>query len=138
LTTIKSSNPDWITEKKIKIIAQFGTTKHRDLPDVPLLLDYVKNPEDHAALDLYLSRQATDKPYLAPPGTPPDRLAILRKAFHSAVNDPGFVSEANRIGLEVDSPMSGEDLSAFVLKASRSSPAAARRVSEILAAFAGR
>ena len=31
--------PQWVTEKKITIITQFGATRHRLLPDVPLMLD---------------------------------------------------------------------------------------------------
>ncbi len=138
LTTIRASNPEWFTKKLIRVIAQFGTTKHRDLPDAPLLLDYVKNPADYAALDLYLSRQATDKPYLAPPGVPADRLAILRNAFTAAVNDPAFAAEASKLGVEVDTPLTGEQVAAFVRKAVATPPGAATRISEILNGFSKR
>ncbi|HWG03394.1 MAG TPA: hypothetical protein VG271_00135, partial [Beijerinckiaceae bacterium] len=109
----------------------------KDLPGVPLLLDYVKNPQDRAALALYLSRQATDKPYLAPPGVPADRLAILRDAFEKTVHDPAFVADAEKSGLVVDQPLNGAELTDFVAKAV-SDPAArdeAKRVTAILDDF---
>jgi tripartite-type tricarboxylate transporter receptor subunit TctC len=34
------------------------------------------------------------KPYAVRPGTPADRIAILRDAFAKAVNDPTFLAEA--------------------------------------------
>ena len=138
LTTIRSSNPEWFSQKMIRVIAQFGSTKHPDLPDAPLLLDYVKDPADHAALDLYLSRQSTDKPYLAPPGVPEDRLAILRTAFTASVHDPEFVAEAKRLGVEVDTPLNGEQVSTFIKKAVATPPSAARRISDVLNAFSHR
>ena len=137
ITTIRLSNPEWLTNGDIKIIASFGAAPRQDLPGVPLLLDYVKDPRDRAALALYLSRQATDKPYLAPPGIPADRLAILRKAFEAAVHDRAFVADAEKAGLVVDEPMNGEALAAFVAKAVND-PAAreeAKRVTAILDAF---
>ena len=42
--------PQWITEKKIKVIAQFGFTRSRILPDVPLMIDLAKTPADRQAL----------------------------------------------------------------------------------------
>ena len=138
LTTIRSSNPEWFSQKLIKVIAQFGTTRHKDLPDAPLLLDYVKDPADRAALDLYLSRQATDKPYLAPPGVPAERLAILRAAFDATVRDSGFIAEAAKLGLDVDSPLTGQQVADFVERATRTPPSAAKRISDILNSYSNR
>ena len=42
------------------------------------------------------------RPFLAPPGVPPDRLAALRDAFHSAATDKEFVAQAQKIGLDID------------------------------------
>jgi tripartite-type tricarboxylate transporter receptor subunit TctC len=42
-----------------------------------------------------------DRPLLAPPGVPADRLRLLRTAFHAAVNDPQFLADAKRQRIEV-------------------------------------
>ena len=42
--------PQWVTEKKITIITQFGATRHRLLPGVPLMLDLAKSDADRQAL----------------------------------------------------------------------------------------
>ena len=50
---------------------------------------------------------------LAPPGTPADRVAILRKAFHETMNDPEFIAEAKRQSIEIEE-VSGEKVAEVV------------------------
>ncbi|HEY7382333.1 MAG TPA: tripartite tricarboxylate transporter substrate-binding protein, partial [Beijerinckiaceae bacterium] len=49
-TTLKAINSNWLQEKKIKVIAQWGMRKHPDLPDVPSMLDLAKTDADRQAL----------------------------------------------------------------------------------------
>jgi tripartite-type tricarboxylate transporter receptor subunit TctC len=42
-----------------------------------------------------------DRPILAPPGVPAERVAALRAAFHAAMNDPGFIADAAKDHLEI-------------------------------------
>ena len=137
-TTILSENPEWITEKKIKLIAQFGLTRHKNLPDVPLLLDYVIKPDDKQAVQLFLSRQETGKPYFAPPGIPKDRLEILRKAFDAAVKDPNFIADANKQNLDVIDPMNGPEMEAFVARMMKTPPAYGKRIDDTFRAWAAK
>src|SRR5262249_9348991 len=93
-TSVRISEPDWIRDKKIRIIVQHGFKRLPELPDVPLFLDLARNEADRQALVFMLARQEAAKPYFAPPGVPPERLAILRKAFTAAVHDPRFTDTA--------------------------------------------
>ena len=43
------------------------------------------------------------------PGTPPDRVAALRRAFHDTLKDPEFIADAKRQNAELR-PMSGDQL----------------------------
>jgi hypothetical protein len=36
------------------------------------------------------------------PGAPPERLAILRKAFEETMRDPEFLAEAKKANLDID------------------------------------
>jgi tripartite-type tricarboxylate transporter receptor subunit TctC len=134
-TTITSENPDWLRDHLIKIIAQFGEVKHKAMPDVPLLLDYVITPEDKAALRLFLSRTETGKPFFAPPGIPADRLAILRKAFDQSIKDPSFLADCEKLTLDVNQPMSGEELQAYIGKLMQTPPSAVDRINKVMAAY---
>jgi len=48
-----------------------------------------RRPSKQAALKLILSPQMMARPYVAPPGIPPERLNALRAAFDATMKDPG-------------------------------------------------
>ena len=50
-----------------------------------------------------------DRPILAPPGVPAERVAALRSAFHAAMNDPAFIAQAEKENLEIGE-VSGPDV----------------------------
>ena len=47
------------------------------------------------------------RPYALPPGTPKDRVQMLRRAFRETMKDKDFLAEAIKSKLDVD-PVSGE------------------------------
>ena len=134
-SSLMNGQPDWIANKSIKVVAQFGEKAHPELPGVPSLLDFVVKPEDRQALQAFLARQETGKPYFAPPGTPPERLAILRRAFDAAVRDPAFLEEAAKSNLDVDGPMTGQEIEALVVRMSKTPPAVAQRINDVFDRF---
>ena len=54
------------------------------------------------------------RPYLAPPGVPADRLAILRSAFEATMKDKAFLAEAEKLQIDID-PISAADITQLVL-----------------------
>ena len=66
-------------------------------------------------IELAYAQQAFGRPYLLPPGTPPDRVAALRKAFMAATRRAELLAEAEKMRVEVR-PLSGEDMQALVTK----------------------
>src|SRR5262249_31587848 len=90
--SLKSTNPDWIADKKIRVIAQYGSKRNPQLPDVPLF-ELPKDEIARQALTLMFSRQDYGRPFLAPPDVPADRLQALRAAFTATMADPAFLEE---------------------------------------------
>ena len=129
ISTLRSTRPQWLKEKKIDLILQIALRKHPDYPDVPLALDFVKDPDDRKVMELIFSRQEIAFPYAAPPGLPADRLAALRKAFNDTLRDTAFVQEAEKMGLEV-SPISGDDVLKIVQANYATAPALVERASK--------
>lgn len=112
-STLKAISSNWLTEKKINIIVQWALKKHKELPDVPLIFEYAKTPEQKQALELAVARLEFGRPFLMPPGVPADRVTAFRRAFDATMKDPEFLAEAEKLKIEVD-PLSGEQVSELV------------------------
>jgi tripartite-type tricarboxylate transporter receptor subunit TctC len=112
-TSVKGLHQAWLDQKKLNILFQMGLSKHRDLPDVPLIIDLAKTDEARAILRLIFARQVMAWPFLAPPGVPADRVEALRTAFMATMKDKDFLAEADKAGLEI-TPVAGADIQRLV------------------------
>jgi tripartite-type tricarboxylate transporter receptor subunit TctC len=95
------------------------TPRKRDprLPDTPTLyelMDEHKTPEvNRRVAYVLLSGADFGRFMLVTPGTPPDRVKILREAYNKSIADPQLLAEASKGRMEVD-PSTGEALEAMV------------------------
>src|SRR5262249_50609491 len=97
-----SSHPDWLRDHKINPLMQLGMRKHPAHPEVPLALDLAQTPADRQALELMLSPTLFARPFAAPPGVPPERMAALRRAFRETTQDPALLADAEKMKLEIE------------------------------------
>ncbi len=111
--TYKAIAPQWIADGKLKLLAQLGLSKHKELPDVPLALDMFANAADRKVFELVVLPQEFGRPFMAPPDLPADRAAALKKAFDEALVDPLFLADAKKIRLDID-PMTGDEIRAML------------------------
>jgi tripartite-type tricarboxylate transporter receptor subunit TctC len=111
--SIAAQHPDWITEKKVDFLAQVGTRRDKLFPDVPLLTEFAKLEEQRGIFRLVSMTPALGQPYLAPPGVPPERLAILRKAFDATLRDKAFLADASKVRFDID-PMGAAEVTQIV------------------------
>jgi tripartite-type tricarboxylate transporter receptor subunit TctC len=126
---LKAAKPDWVRDGRVNVLLQMALTKHPELPNVPLLIDLVKDKDDLAALKVLFGTQDLGRPYIAPPGIPQDRVEALRRAFDGAINDPEFRAEAKKRDLDVD-PVSGEDIVRLLKRVYEAPASAIRKVDE--------
>ncbi|MGE5537406.1 MAG: Bug family tripartite tricarboxylate transporter substrate binding protein [Gemmatimonas sp.] len=129
----KARDADLLRDRKIIITAQYGATKHPELPDVPLIWDYVQNEADRKALNLVFSRQEMGRPYVGPPGLPADRLKALRDAFDATMKDPAFRADADKAELEIES-LTGDQVAKLVAELYEVPPPTIERVRKALSA----
>jgi tripartite-type tricarboxylate transporter receptor subunit TctC len=80
---------------------------------VPLTADFAKTAEDRQVLELIYAQQQFGRPFLMPPGAPPERIVALRQAFMDALQDHDLLAEADHMKLDID-PLSGQDLQALI------------------------
>jgi tripartite-type tricarboxylate transporter receptor subunit TctC len=108
-SSLKSTKADWLRDRKINVLVQFGLEKSPELPDVPLVRDLVPRQEDKQLVDFLVATTAIGRAVGAPPGTPNDKVEALRRAFDDTMKDAAFLSEARTIQAEI-SPTRGEDV----------------------------
>ena len=128
--TLKVSRQDWLREKKINILVQYGE-RAADLPDVPYAVDLAKTDEDRQLMAFYVSSEEIGRAFLAPPETPADRIAVLRKAYDETMQDPQLLAEIDQSHAEF-SPLSGAKLQRLVAAAAEVPPAIVARIRNII------
>lgn len=113
--SVKATGKGMLDEGAIKLIAYIGERPNKELDDlkVPYLTPKITKPEDKAFMKILLMPAAMLRPWLAPPNTSKEKVALLRKAFNETVKDPKFLKDAKRSRIEVN-PESGEWLAAFI------------------------
>jgi tripartite-type tricarboxylate transporter receptor subunit TctC len=121
-SSVRSTRPTWLRDKIAKVIVQYGPDKLADLADVPFAPDLVADEEDRQVMQAAFAPLALGRPFLMPPGIPPERVAALRQAFSAAMADPEFLTESEKIGLEFHAPRSGEQIQAVMERTYRSPP----------------
>jgi tripartite-type tricarboxylate transporter receptor subunit TctC len=108
-STVKAINYQQYLDKQIRILVAWGSRKHPELPDVPLITELAKTTEQKQALDLALARLEFGRPFFMPPNVPPDRVQVIRRAFDATLKDTEFLAEADKLKIEID-PVTGEQI----------------------------
>jgi tripartite-type tricarboxylate transporter receptor subunit TctC len=130
-SSLTSRSADLVRDGKLRFLAQMGLTRLPELPDVPMLLDKTKTPEDRETLSLILIKSEMARPYFVGPQVPADRVEALRTAFEKTIKDPATAAEAKKSGLDLGF-VSGTDVQALVARVYATPPASAERVRDVL------
>jgi tripartite-type tricarboxylate transporter receptor subunit TctC len=128
----KVLNPHFITEKKIKLLAQGGLSKDPDLPDVPMISDFARNKDDLAVIRLVVALPISiSRAIMTPPGVPKDRIQALRRAFDATMADPNLLADAKKRSIAI-SPSTGEVVESRVAEIMSATPEMIERAKIIL------
>lgn len=111
--SIVSRYDHWIKGNRISTLVQFGLSKHPELPQVPLIGDLARTPEDRQLVELLMVPLEMGRPFYAPPGVPADRVQVLRRAFDATAKDPEFLADAKKQHMELFH-LSGESVETLV------------------------
>jgi len=104
---------NWLRDKKINIVVQFGMRKHKDIPNVLFAMDLARNDADRKVMELMFGPNLMGRPFFGPPGIPEDRAGVLRTAFIATMKDPAFLKEAKNLDVAID-PLDGKEVAALV------------------------
>jgi hypothetical protein len=109
----RTAHPDWLAEKKIRVLLQVGLRRDPGLADVPLLTELARNDAERQIFKLLSSTVVIGRPLVAPPDVPAERVTALRTAFAQAMKDPDFLAEAKKVKLDIN-PVYSEELQTIV------------------------
>jgi tripartite-type tricarboxylate transporter receptor subunit TctC len=102
-TSLLANHPDWIADKRVHILVQFGRERLDILPDVPTAIELATKEIDRASLRLYATKYEVAYGVMTPPGVPAERVGALRAAFDATMKDPEFIAGAQRMRLPLNS-----------------------------------
>ena len=113
----ESFKSGWVKEIEtgsVVVMLQMLPQRHPDLPNVPAILDYVKDDDNRKIVQAGAFDYASiARPYVFPPGTPKERVLALRKGLADTYKDPEFLADAKKARLDM-APLSGEELEKIV------------------------
>jgi tripartite-type tricarboxylate transporter receptor subunit TctC len=116
-SSIKSQKSDWVRDKKLNLLAQVGLEPSAELSEmgVPHIWSFVPQENDRRVAELVVSQQVFQRSYIAPPGTPPGPIGILRTAFDATMKDPAFLADAEKMKISI-TPLAGVKVQELIAK----------------------
>jgi tripartite-type tricarboxylate transporter receptor subunit TctC len=110
---IISGKREWIEKNLVHFHATLAVPKDRSYSSfahLPELGSLAKSETERKLLDVFRSFQYPRWPYIFPPGTPKERVGIIREAMRKAFADPEFSAEFKKLMGDDASALNGEDL----------------------------
>jgi tripartite-type tricarboxylate transporter receptor subunit TctC len=130
--SIKSIWRQGLDSGNVTVVLQVNAKPHPELAKVPNAVDFATN-ENSKLLLKYGGHDpsAITRPYAVAPGTPKDRLQLLRKAFVETMKDPEFLADAKKSRLDTD-PLTGEEIEKIVVQLFKMDASLVNQLKEIL------
>lgn len=116
---------------QVVVILQLTDKGFPDLPGVPLAISLAKTDEARQLIQMAHYAGAYARPFYLPPGTPKERVRILRTAFEETLKDKTFLAEAEKIKLTID-PVNADELTRMVTGLFTLDPVLLARLKDVL------
>ncbi len=131
LSVFETTYADQIRKGQIKPLFNVEEAEIGELPGMPSIFKFVTDDNSKQLLRFVFSSAEFGRPYVAPPGTPADRLAALRKGFADALKDAELLAEADKLKMDMKY-RAPEDLLALIDKLYALPPELKSQVDELL------
>jgi hypothetical protein len=100
-------------EEKLIPFLIHGKLDDPEVKNLPQILDVIKGKDNLATFQAWAATYDFQRPLSLPPGTPKNRLQILRKAYEATMRYPDFLADAKKSRLIVNY-VSGEEIEKHV------------------------
>ena len=133
--SLESFKATWRAEMdkgEVVLLVQGNLKPHPEVPNVPWAVDLAKT-EDAKKMILTAARVSgvLNRFYVLPPGTPKNRVNLLRKAFMDTLKDAEFLADTQKAKLDLD-PIDGAEIEKQVKDLFKLEPALVAKMKEIL------
>jgi tripartite-type tricarboxylate transporter receptor subunit TctC len=121
-----------IESGQVIVVMQNAPKAHAELPKVPLAISFAKTAEARQLIEAGVHQPSgLTYSYSLSPGTPKERVRILRKALSETLKDPDFLKDAGKANLEI-APASGDEIEQSIRSLFKSDPKVVAQLKEIL------
>ena len=120
-----------IRDGKAAILLQSAVTRHKDIPDIPTVGEYMLSPEGRSVADFMAASSDIGRALIAPPDVPSERVQALQKAFADMAKSPAFLKDAAARNIDVN-PVTGDELKRTVEVTLRAPPGVAAIAKKVL------
>jgi len=127
---LNGTRPQWLPEKKVKLLAQFTLEREPYLKNIPTLMELAP-PDKKDVAEFVISGTPFARAIAVGPGVPAERVAALRKAFDALMKDPAFLADAEKRKLAIG-PRNAAQVHALVNKLASASPDLLTRVKKAI------
>ena len=120
-----------ISSGEVKVVLQAAPKKHPELPHVQNAIELAKTHEARQLSKIGIHYQdAINRAFSLPPGTPRERVSILRKAFLDTMRDREFLLDASKLRIPVQ-PVFGNEVEEIAVDLFRVSPSMVAKLKKI-------
>jgi tripartite-type tricarboxylate transporter receptor subunit TctC len=113
-SSVRSAFDQHVKAGEFKIVVQFG--RDRAVPyfgDATRMYSLLKSDDQKKIADVVFRQTELARPLAAPPGTPKDRVAALRKAMIETLRDPALIADAKKLTVDFDPVPGGQTAQMF-------------------------
>ena len=130
--SIKSIWRQGLDSGNVAIVLQVNAKPHPELAKVPNAIDHAVNENGRQLLRFGAhDPAAVTRLYALAPGTPKDRVRMLRTAFVEVLQDSEFIADAKKSKLDTD-PLTGEEVEKIIASLFKMEPGLVNQLKEIL------
>jgi tripartite-type tricarboxylate transporter receptor subunit TctC len=114
---------EWTRDGSAHTFVRFTEKRPPEIPESAAYIgSFAKTDEQRQILDVLDASDEVGRPFIMSKQVPPDRVAIIRKAFNDTMQDKEFLADMEKQQLPVN-PMTGEEAETIVVKMMSASPA---------------
>ncbi len=125
----------WEKKNFVRVLLFTGEKRDERAPNTPTIYEIFEQEkvteENRRVAEVILAAETVGRPLILGPGTPEDRVKILRNAFDKALKDPALIADAKKGRMDID-PVPGDRMEKLIRNVLDQPPDVMVRVKKML------